>query len=131
MSLPGQPTEYVYDNPDPLVLQKFPSPFLSGQEAEVLIEAPEFSCLCPLTGQPDWATIVVKYRPREWCVESKSYKLYLGRFRMHRDFHESTIAIIAEHLNSLLEPKWLEVVGRFTPRGGIAFWPTVTYDNEA
>ena len=79
---------------------------------EVKITCPEFTSLCPLTGQPDFATIVIRYTPGKWCVESKSLKLYLGSFRNVGEFHESCIARIAKDLVTLLEPSTLIVRGK-------------------
>ncbi len=122
----GQSTTYSYDKPDASLLDTFPSPFLCI-EGTVHIEAPEFTSLCPMTGQPDFATIVIDYSPRLRCVESKSLKLYLGSFRMHGEFHEACVARIFSDLNTLLlTPNYLRVEGQFSPRGGIRFWPTVT-----
>ena len=125
----GKETTYHYHSVDAKLLERFPSPFSrdTGFAGSVHIEAPEFTSLCPLTGQPDFATIVVDYVPREWCVESKSIKLYLGSFRMVGEFHEACVQRIAGALVALLDPEHLTVLGKFTPRGGIPFWPTVTY----
>ena len=128
----GQSTAYSYDKPDAALLDTFASPFGTFRDqgpstGMVHIEAPEFTSLCPLTGQPDFATIVIDYIPAALCVESKSLKLYLGSFRMHGEFHEACIARIAADLSTLLKPLYLKVEGRFTPRGGIPFWPTVVY----
>lgn len=123
----GSGTVYSYDKPDSTLLEVFDSPFQLGTNSEVYIEAPEFTSLCPKTGQPDFATIVITYTPYEKCVESKSLKLYLGSFRMHGEFHEACVARIHNDLYNLLEPVALKVEGRFTPRGGIKFWPTVDW----
>jgi 7-cyano-7-deazaguanine reductase len=126
-------TNYQFNYPDPTVLEKFENPFsleeLNSCKAFpiVEIETSEFSSLCPKTGQPDWATMIVRYRPRKWCVESKSYKLYLGGFRQHGEFHEACVARICNDLVKLLDPEYLVVIGQFTPRGGIKFWPTAEY----
>jgi len=93
----------------------------------IKITAPEFTSLCPMTGQPDFATIKIRYRPRDWCVESKSLKLYLMSFRNSGEFHESCVGRIANDLVALLDPDFLRVRGEFTPRGGIPFWPDVRY----
>ena len=119
-------TSYTYDKPDASLLEWFPSPFEHVQ-GRVHIEAPEFTSLCPKTGQPDFATIVIDYEPKERCVESKSLKLYLGSFRMHGEFHESCVNRIANDLIQLLEPRRIKLEGRFTPRGGIPFWPTAEW----
>ncbi len=82
-----------------------------------------FTSLCPVTGQPDWATLHLNYIPRERLVESKSLKEYLGSFRMHGDFHEDVCRIILDDLVRLLEPRYLEILGHFDARGSIAIWP--------
>ena len=120
-------TDYKYDKPDPKLLEHFPSPFAISTESIVEITAPEFTSLCPITGQPDFATIVVIYKPYEKCVESKSFKLYLGSFRQFGEFHEACVARIHKDLYNLLEPRYLKVVGQFAPRGGIRFWPSVEW----
>jgi len=112
------------------LLEAFPSPSrngASGIELKLNIVSSEFTSLCPLTKQPDFATIIVNYIPDQLCVESKSYKLYLLTYRNRGHFHEAVVNKIAEDLIALLQPKSLEVIGQFTPRGGIPFWPTCTY----
>jgi len=89
--------------------------------------APEFTSICPVTGQPDFAHLVIDYVPDEWIVESKSLKLYLTAFRNHGAFHEDCTVAIAKRLVGLLAPKWLRVGGYWYPRGGIpidVFWQT-------
>ena len=126
-------TTYRYDQPDGTLLEQFPSPFARaemnpvGAVGTLHIECPEFTCLCPMTGQPDFARIVIDYQPDQRCVESKSLKLYLGSFRMHGEFHEASVNRICNDLVSLLDPVWLTVRGEFTPRGGIPFWPSAEY----
>jgi 7-cyano-7-deazaguanine reductase len=80
---------------------------------------PEFTALCPVTGQPDFATIVIDYAPRSWLVESKSLKLYLNSFRNHAAFHEDCTVSIGKRLVALLKPRWLRIGGYFHPRGGM------------
>ena len=80
---------------------------------------PEFTCLCPVTGQPDFATIYIRYLPWDRCVESKSLKLYMWHFRDRGAFHEAVTSEICDALNDLLDPTWLQVVGVFGVRGGI------------
>ena len=132
----GKQTTYIYDDPDPTVLEAVPSPFADRNNnpnsvvGTVHIEAPEFTCLCPITGQPDFATIVIDYTPNALCVESKSLKLYLGSFRQFREFHENSVNRIANDLINLLSPAYLSVEGRFTPRGGIPLWPRAEYRNS-
>jgi 7-cyano-7-deazaguanine reductase len=89
--------------------------------------APEFTSLCPVTGQPDFATLVIDYVPGPWLVESKSLKLYLNSFRNHGAFHEDCTVAIGKRLVELLEPRWLRIGGYWYPRGGIpidVFWQT-------
>jgi len=89
--------------------------------------APEFTSICPVTGQPDFAHLVIDYVPDEWIVESKSLKLYLTAFRNHGAFHEDCTVAIAKRLVGLLAPKWLRIGGYWYPRGGIpidVFWQT-------
>ncbi|MBI5814910.1 MAG: NADPH-dependent 7-cyano-7-deazaguanine reductase QueF [Nitrospinae bacterium] len=128
-SLGSGNTVYKFDGPDAKILESFANPFAETRlnknsvDGTIHIEAPEFTSLCPITGQPDFATIVIDYRPGKKCVESKSLKLYLMSFRMHGEFHESCVNRIANDLIDLLKPDWIRVEGRFTPRGGISFWP--------
>jgi len=93
----------------------------------VKLRCPEFTCLCPITGQPDFATIFINYIPDQKLVESKSLKLYLFSFRNHGDFHENTVNIIMKDLIRLLSPKYIEVIGEYTPRGGISIHPFANY----
>mgnify|MGYP005989942997 CR=1 FL=1 len=89
--------------------------------------APEFTSLCPVTGQPDFAHLVIDYAPGDWLVESKSLKLYLTSFRNHGAFHEDCTVAIGKRLDDLLAPKWLRIYGYWYPRGGIpidVFWQT-------
>jgi 7-cyano-7-deazaguanine reductase len=127
-SLGSSSTDYQYDGADAALLEYFPNPLISGPgRGTVKITAPEFTSLCPKTGQPDFATIVVEYQPFKRCVESKSFKLYLGSYRGVGEFHESCVRKIANDLIRLLDPITMTVRGEFTPRGGIPFWPEVTY----
>ena len=88
---------------------------------------PEFTALCPITGQPDYATIYISYVPDERMVESKSLKLYLVSFRSHGDFHEDVVNVIMKDLVKLMNPKYIEVWGKFLPRGGISIDPWANY----
>jgi 7-cyano-7-deazaguanine reductase len=86
---------------------------------------PEFTCICPVTGQPDFGIMMIDYVPRRWLVESKSLKLYLNSFRNHGAFHEQATVAIGKRLTKLLAPKWLRIGGYFYPRGGMpidVFW---------
>jgi len=122
----------LYDSthhPDPDVLEWFDNPAVVGA-LNLHIEVPEFTSLCPKTGQPDFAKIVIDYIPNERCVESKSLKLYVLGFRNFGEFHEACVTRIGMDLVRLLEPQALIVEGRFTPRGGIPFWPTWSYRRD-
>ncbi|MCR4604815.1 MAG: preQ(1) synthase [Eubacterium sp.] len=121
-------TEYEYDY-DPDVLETFDNKHPEN-EYLVTFDAYEFTSLCPITGQPDFAKIFISYIPDKKMVESKSLKLYLFSFRNHGDFHEDCMNIIMKDLKKLMNPKYIEVYGIFTPRGGIAIYPFVTYADE-
>ena len=110
----------------PEILEKFPNKH-PGNDYMVTFNCPEFTSLCPKTGQPDFAEIKINYIPDGFLVESKSLKLYLFSFRNHGDFHEDCVNIIMKDLVKLLEPKYLEVEGIFTPRGGISIYPFANY----
>ena len=110
----------------PEVLQTFVNKH-PDNEYLVTFNCPEFTSLCPKTGQPDFATIIINYIPREKMVESKSLKLYLFSFRNHGDFHEDCVNIIMKDLVKLMQPKYIEVIGLFTPRGGISIYPYANY----
>lgn len=121
-------TEYASDYA-PEVLETFKNKHPEN-EYLVTFHCPEFTSLCPITGQPDFAKIIINYIPREDMVESKSLKLYLFSFRNHGDFHEDCINIIMKDLVKLMNPKYLEVLGIFTPRGGIAIHPFANYADD-
>ncbi|PLT44035.1 NADPH dependent preQ0 reductase [Paenibacillus pasadenensis] len=106
----------------PQVLESFVNKH-PGRDYRVKFNCPEFTSLCPMTGQPDFATITIAYIPDELMVESKSLKLYLFSFRNHGDFHEDCMNIIMNDLIALMQPKFIEVWGKFTPRGGISIDP--------
>ena len=111
-------------SPDGAVLDYVPNP-RPGRPYLVRFTAPEFTSLCPVTGQPDFAHLVIDYAPRDWLIESKSLKLYLTSFRNHGAFHEACTMAIAEKLVELLDPAWLRIGGYWYPRGGIpidVFW---------
>nr|DAX93219.1 MAG TPA: 7-cyano-7-deazaguanine reductase [Caudoviricetes sp.] len=118
-------TKYLYDY-DPSVLETFENKH-KDNDYMVTFTCPEFTSLCPKTGQPDFAEIIINYIPGERMVESKSLKLYLFSFRNHGDFHEDCINIIMKDLVNLMKPKYIEVKGNFTPRGGIAILPFANY----
>ncbi len=125
LSMLGSQTETA-GNPEEAVLEKVPSG-PAGTDYVVRFTAPEFTSLCPMTGQPDFAHIVIDYIPNEWLVESKSLKLFLHSFRNHGAFHEDCSIYIAKRLVDLLQPKWLRIGAYWYPRGGIpidVFWQT-------
>lgn len=123
--LGNQKTKYLYDYcPD--ILESFSNKH-EDSDYLVTLRCPEFTSLCPKTGQPDYAEIRVNYIPDRKLVESKSMKLYLFSFRNHGDFHEDVCNIIMKDLIALLDPKYIEVVGLFNPRGGIAIHPMAVH----
>jgi 7-cyano-7-deazaguanine reductase len=113
----GRPTP-LPRSPDEAVLETVPNPH-PGLLYLVRFTCPEFTSLCPVTGQPDFAHFVVDYAPEAAIVESKSLKLYLASFRNHRAFHEDCTLAIARRLVDALEPRWLRIAGYWYPRGGI------------
>jgi 7-cyano-7-deazaguanine reductase len=123
--LGNQQVKYTFDY-DPSLLESFVNKH-PGNDYWVKFNCPEFTSLCPITGQPDFATIYISYIPGEKMVESKSLKLYLFSFRNHGDFHEDCVNIIMKDLIKLLDPKYIEVWGKFTPRGGISIDPWCNY----
>ncbi|MFN3277571.1 MAG: preQ(1) synthase [Paracoccus hibiscisoli] len=113
-------------SPEEAVLERVPNP-QPGQTYAVRFTQPEFTSLCPLTGQPDFAHLVIDYVPGDWLVESKSLKLFLGSFRNHGAFHEDCTVGIGRRIADLLEPQWLRIGGYWYPRGGMpidVFWQT-------
>ena len=121
----GKITDYKYDYA-PEFLEAIPNKN-SGRNYFVTLTSDEFTCLCPITHQPDYAAIKIRYIPDKKLVESKSLKLYLTSFRNHGTFHEDVINTIADDLIKLLEPRYLEVEGLFKVRGGISIVPFVNY----
>ena len=115
------PSDYAPD-----ILEAFPNKH-PGNDYLVTLHCPEFTSLCPITGQPDFAAIHIAYIPDTLLVESKSLKLYLFSFRNHGDFHEDCVNIIMKDLIRLMQPKYIEVYGVYTPRGGIAIHPYANY----
>ncbi|MDB5371039.1 MAG: 7-cyano-7-deazaguanine reductase [Roseomonas sp.] len=113
-------------SPEEAVLERVPTPH-PGLRYCVRFTAPEFTSICPMTGQPDFAHLVIDYVPGEWIVESKSLKLYLTSFRNHGAFHEACTVGIGQKLVETLSPAWLRIGGYWYPRGGIpidVFWQT-------
>ena len=129
LSLLGNKKTVYKDTYAPEVLETFINKH-PDNDYMVTFNCPEFTSLCPITGQPDFARIVINYIPNEKMVESKSLKLYLFSFRNQGDFHEDCVNIIMKDLVKLMEPKYLEVKGIFTPRGGIAIYPFANYGEK-
>ena len=111
------PSEY-----SPEILEIFPNKN-PGSEAWTTFICTEFTSLCPKTGQPDFARVYINYVADKKMVESKSLKIYLFSFRNHGDFHEDCIQKICDDLYNIMKPKYIEVIGEFTPRGGITIYP--------
>jgi 7-cyano-7-deazaguanine reductase len=116
----------IPDSPESAVLER-----VCNMNRDVVylarFQAPEFTSLCPITGQPDFARLVIDYAPDEWLLESKSLKLYLHSFRNHGAFHEECTLAIAKKIVALAEPRWLRIAGFWNARGGIpidVFWQT-------
>ncbi|WP_417671346.1 preQ(1) synthase [Roseibium sp.] len=113
----GSSTE-LPQTPEEAVLERVPNP-QEGTGYLVRFTAPEFTSLCPITGAPDFAHLMIDYVPDKWLVESKSLKLFLGSFRNHGAFHEDCTVSIGKRIADLLAPKWLRIGGYWYPRGGI------------
>ena len=124
-NLGNKNTKYA-TNYTPEVLETFDNKH-PNHDYFVKFNCPEFTSLCPITGQPDFATIYISYIPDKKMVESKSLKLYLFSFRNHGDFHEDCVNIIMNDLIKLMNPKYIEVWGKFLPRGGISIDPYCNY----
>lgn len=123
--LGNQNTKYDYGY-NPVVLETFDNKH-PDKDYWVKFNCPEFTSLCPITGQPDFATIYISYVPDIKMVESKSLKLYMFSFRNHGDFHEDVVNIIMKDLIELMQPRYIEVWGKFLPRGGISIDPYTNY----
>jgi 7-cyano-7-deazaguanine reductase len=128
LNLLGKKTEYKTDYA-PEVLETFTNKH-QDHDYWVTFDCPEFTTLCPITGQPDFATIRIDYIPDTKMVESKSLKLYLFSFRNHGAFHEDCVNVIMKDLIRLMDPKYIEVTGIFTPRGGISIYPYTNYGRK-
>ena len=121
----GKETAYRFTY-DPGVLETFDNQH-PDRDYWVKFNAPEFTSLCPITGQPDFATIYISYMPDKKLAESKSLKLYLFSFRNHGAFHEDCVNVILNDLIRLMDPKYIEVWGKFLPRGGLSIDPYANY----
>ncbi|WP_460450473.1 preQ(1) synthase [Alsobacter sp. SYSU BS001988] len=121
----GKPTP-LPSSPDEAVLDRVPNPH-PGTLYLARFTMPEFTSICPVTGQPDFGILVIDYAPRDWLVESKSLKLFLNSFRNHGAFHEDCTVGVGKRLADLLDPVWLRIGGYWYPRGGMpidVFWQT-------
>jgi 7-cyano-7-deazaguanine reductase len=107
-----------FSSPDEAVLERVANPHPDALYL-ARFTAPEFTALCPVTGQPDFAHLVIDYAPKAWLIESKSLKLFLGSFRNHGAFHEDCTVAIAKRIIGAAEPRWLRIAGYWYPRGGI------------
>ncbi len=125
----GKKTAYDFSY-TPEVLEVFENKH-QGNDYWVKFNCPEFTSLCPITGQPDFATIYISYIPDIKMVESKSLKLYLFSFRNHGGFHEDCVNVIMKDLIKVMDPRYIEVWGKFTPRGGISIDPYCNYGRPA
>ena len=116
----------LLSNPSNSILEKHPNPHLDTKYS-IRFTCPEFTSICPVTSQPDFAKLIIDYIPNKFIVESKSLKLYLTGYRNHGAFHEDCTISIGKDLNNLLKPNWLRIAGIWYPRGGIPidiFWQT-------
>jgi len=123
--LGSQGTTYEFDY-NPEVLETFDNDF-PDRDYFVKMNCPEFTTLCPMTGQPDFATVYISYIPDIKMVESKAFKLYLFSYRNYGGFHEASMNMIMNDLIDLMDPRYIEVWGKFTPRGGISIDPYCNY----
>ena len=126
--LGSKSTAYTYDKPVAEMLEWFDSP--SSMNFTIHLTCPEFTSLCPKTGQPDFAEIIIEYIPNAKCVESKSLKLYMFAYRNCGMFHEACVNKIANDIWEAIFPKYIKVTGNFRPRGGIAIIPVVERGNK-
>lgn len=130
VSLLGNQNTQYEDSYNPDVLETFENKH-PDNDYVVTFDAYEFTSKCPITGQPDFAKVVISYIPNIHMVESKSLKLYLFSFRNNGDFHEDCMNIIMKDLIKLMDPKYIEVKGIFSPRGGISIYPFINWANPA
>jgi len=124
----GKTTDYP-DNPENAILDSFDNP-APGRSYQISLDCPEFTTLCPITGQPDFAHLIINYIPDQKCVESKALKLYLFSFRNIGSFHEAVTNRILDDLVAAIHPKWMEIIGDFSVRGGIGIQITVQHGSK-
>jgi 7-cyano-7-deazaguanine reductase len=113
-------------SPEKAVLDRVPNAH-ADTKFVARFTAPEFTSMCPVTGQPDFGILMIDYVPKDWLIESKSLKLYLQSFRNHGAFHEDVTVTIGRRVADVLKPHWLRIAGYFNPRGGMpidVFWQT-------
>lgn len=125
-SVLGRIAKYAYDKPDAEILETFQNKY-QKRDYIINIKIPEFTCICPVTAQPDFATIYIKYIPDKKCIESKSLKLYIYSYRNFGIFYEDSINRILDDCIKICNPRWMCVTGKFRPRGGISISPTAEY----
>ncbi len=126
LTLLGSGTTPLPASPDAARLEVFPNTH-PDRDYEISFDCPEFTALCPITGQPDFGHITITYIPDRYCLESKALKLYLASFRNHGTFHEAVVNRIRDDIVNASAPRRLTVIGQFNPRGGIAIRVTATY----
>ena len=127
----GKTVPHVYVGADATLLERVENPMrLEDITSTITLTTDEFTSICPVTGGPDFGTIIIEYGPDSWIVESKSLKLYLESFRMEPTFHEKVVAKICHDLRELIQPMWMEISGKFKPRGGVAIEPHCSYNWE-
>jgi len=127
--LGSQKTKYKYDKPGTEILEIFNNKY-PGKDYVVDFIFPEFTSLCPKTGQPDFAEFRISYTPDKKCIETKSLKLYFFAFRNYGSFMETIVNKVLEDLVSMCDPKWMKVIGMFNPRGGIVLNVTASYKRK-
>jgi 7-cyano-7-deazaguanine reductase len=113
----GKDTKYQFNNPDQVKLDLIPNPRVTNYTARFTV--PEFTSLCPQTGQPDFAVMIIDYQPRDWLLESKALKLWMFSFRNHGAYHEDVTVGIGQRFYEEVKPFWVRIAGFFMPRGGI------------
>lgn len=128
-SVLGKITEYKFDRPDAKILETFQNKY-PKRDYVINIKIPEFTCLCPVTGQPDFAIIYIRYIPDKKCIESKSLKLYIYSYRNYGIFYEDCVNRMLDDCVKVCRPRWMRVTGDFYPRGGISIAPTAEYIKE-
>ncbi len=128
-SVLGKVAKHVYDKPDAKILETFQNKY-QKRDYVINIKIPEFTCICPVTGQPDFATIYIKYIPDKKCIESKSLKLYIYSYRNFGIFYEDSVNKILDDCIKICDPRWMQVTGDFYPRGGISIAPIAEYKKE-